>query len=345
MCFTNPALKACALSRPRSLVSVPLRLANAQLARGRPNRAHTGNGRFLHRPQKMPPPVFRGPARCRLPMRAGIALGRLGFPPAPPAQIVPESLNPGWGAPSRPCAHFCAILGAFAAAHTVPKKCTAAGNSVKSSDINMLGNITSIYCINVTSKRHIPSPATASQASSGGRTHQHPRPHPMHPASKPAYHMPRPEPLLSLVPSTSPSSWCIHGRHVSITPELEAHVRDRLARTLHTLQSADVLESEGGVSEVDVRLMNSQVGGSECTASTRAAARESLCTAYTNSSTLIAARDSVCPANTHSSTLHRPTSRCTPASSTSTCMTPTCSGGPSRARPMDMQMPSPTLRW
>ena len=40
MCFTSPALPNCTLSRPRSLVSVPLQLA--QLARDRPNRPHTG---------------------------------------------------------------------------------------------------------------------------------------------------------------------------------------------------------------------------------------------------------------------------------------------------------------
>ena len=85
MCFTNPALKTCALSRPRSLVSVQFRLANAQLARGRPNRAHTGNGRFLQTEQKNVPVVFSGPARCPLSMRAGIAVGRLGFRPAPPS--------------------------------------------------------------------------------------------------------------------------------------------------------------------------------------------------------------------------------------------------------------------
>ena len=35
MCFTSPGLKTCALSRRRSVVSVPLQLVIAQLARGR----------------------------------------------------------------------------------------------------------------------------------------------------------------------------------------------------------------------------------------------------------------------------------------------------------------------
>ena len=139
MCFTNPGLKTCALSRPRSLVSVLLQLANAQLARGRPNRPHTGNGRFLHRAQKMPPPVFRGPARCALSIVQESRVERLGFLPVRPARTVPESPNPGWGAPSRPLAHFCAILGALPAAHSVPEIRTAAGNSVKTSDIIRAG--------------------------------------------------------------------------------------------------------------------------------------------------------------------------------------------------------------
>ena len=120
MCFTNPAVKTCTLARPRSLVSVLLRLANAQLARGRPNRAHTGNGRFLQTAQKTPPLDVSGPARCALSMRAGIAFGRLGFRSVPPARIVPESLNPKWGAGLWPLAHFCEVLGALPATHAVP---------------------------------------------------------------------------------------------------------------------------------------------------------------------------------------------------------------------------------
>ena len=201
----------------------------------------------------------------------------------------------------------------------VPTRASDSAHPTRNTNAKMmLGNMNSR--LNATSKWRLP--VTSCQAAPGGGTHQHPSPHPMHPATKPASRMPRPEPLLALVPSTSPSSWSIHGRHVSITPEVEAHVRDRLARTLHTLQSADVLESEGGVSEVDVRLMNSQVGGEDTLPPGTASGLLTL---------------------THP--LLRPTSRCTPASSTSTCTTRTCSGGPSRARPMGMQMHSPTLIW
>ena len=65
--------------------------------------------------------------------------------------------------------------------------------------------------------------------------------------------------LMHLRPGPAPTSWSIHGRHLSITPEIEAAVKSRLAATLQKLQRADVLESEGGVAAVDVRLMNSQV--------------------------------------------------------------------------------------
>ncbi len=43
-------------------------------------------------------------------------------------------------------------------------------------------------------------------------------------------------------------------------PEMEQHIKDRLAQTLlKVLASADILESEGGIQSVDVRLMNSEV--------------------------------------------------------------------------------------
>ena len=40
---------------------------------------------------------------------------------------------------------------------------------------------------------------------------------------------------------------------------MERLIRERIARTLLALESADILESEGGVAQVDVRLMNSSV--------------------------------------------------------------------------------------
>ena len=38
-----------------------------------------------------------------------------------PARVVPESPNPGWGPPLRPCVHSIAILGAISAARLVPE--------------------------------------------------------------------------------------------------------------------------------------------------------------------------------------------------------------------------------
>ena len=137
MCFTNPGLKTCALSRPRSLVSVPLRLAIAELARGWPcsHPPHTANRPLPAQGLISTPAPDLSFPRCPLPMRAGIALGRLGFRFAQPARIVPESPDASWAPRLRPLAHFCAILGSLAATHSVPEICTAAGNSVKSSGI------------------------------------------------------------------------------------------------------------------------------------------------------------------------------------------------------------------
>lgn len=56
-----------------------------------------------------------------------------------------------------------------------------------------------------------------------------------------------------------PPRFNIHGRHVDVTPPLEAAVRERLAGALAKLQGGTYLEAEGGVAEVDVRLMNRQV--------------------------------------------------------------------------------------
>jgi len=43
-----------------------------------------------------------------------------------------------------------------------------------------------------------------------------------------------------------------------VTPDVESHVRARLASVLDKFKGAQVLESDGGVATVDVRLMNSQ---------------------------------------------------------------------------------------
>ena len=78
---------------------------------------HTRNGRFLHRPQKMPPPIFRGPARCALSIvkwvprraprvparppsadRSGIAERELGATPPAPRAALPDFRGPVCGA-------------------------------------------------------------------------------------------------------------------------------------------------------------------------------------------------------------------------------------------------------
>ncbi|GBF87803.1 hypothetical protein Rsub_00514 [Raphidocelis subcapitata] len=50
----------------------------------------------------------------------------------------------------------------------------------------------------------------------------------------------------------------IHGRHVDVTPEIEGEVLSRLAPVLDKFRGAGIIESDGGVAAVDVRLMNSQ---------------------------------------------------------------------------------------
>ncbi|KAF8068374.1 hypothetical protein HT031_002063 [Scenedesmus sp. PABB004] len=57
----------------------------------------------------------------------------------------------------------------------------------------------------------------------------------------------------------APARFSIHGRHVTITPPLEAAVRAWLAPVLDKLRGARFVEGEGGVADVDVRLMNTEV--------------------------------------------------------------------------------------
>ncbi len=47
----------------------------------------------------------------------------------------------------------------------------------------------------------------------------------------------------------------VHGRHVDVTPELEEHVRGRLVPVIDMFRSPAIVESEGGVRDVDVKLM------------------------------------------------------------------------------------------
>jgi hypothetical protein len=47
----------------------------------------------------------------------------------------------------------------------------------------------------------------------------------------------------------------VHGRHVDVTPELEAHVKGRLVPVINKFRSPAIVESEGGVKDVDIRLM------------------------------------------------------------------------------------------
>ena len=51
---------------------------------------------------------------------------------------------------------------------------------------------------------------------------------------------------------------CVHGRHVDVTPDVEARVKARLAPVLERFKGAAILEADGGVAAVDVRLMNSE---------------------------------------------------------------------------------------
>mmetsp|Transcript_12220 Transcript_12220/g.26305 ORF Transcript_12220/g.26305 Transcript_12220/m.26305 type:complete len:162 (+) Transcript_12220:105-590(+) len=50
----------------------------------------------------------------------------------------------------------------------------------------------------------------------------------------------------------------VHGRHVTVTPHIHSSVENRLRPLMRKLASAEFLESEGGLHDVDVRLMNSQ---------------------------------------------------------------------------------------
>lgn len=50
-------------------------------------------------------------------------------------------------------------------------------------------------------------------------------------------------------------SYNIHGRHVEVTEELESYVKQRLQTALDKFTGAEYLEGEGGIKDVDVRLM------------------------------------------------------------------------------------------
>lgn len=52
-----------------------------------------------------------------------------------------------------------------------------------------------------------------------------------------------------------PVQWNIHGRHVTVDATLEQLVKQKLAPALDLLKGAEFLEGEGGVHDVDVRLM------------------------------------------------------------------------------------------
>lgn len=52
-----------------------------------------------------------------------------------------------------------------------------------------------------------------------------------------------------------PVQWNIHGRHVTVDDTLEQLVKQKLAPALNLLRGAEFLEGEGGVHDVDVRLM------------------------------------------------------------------------------------------
>eukprot|EP00878_Enallax_costatus_P034832 GHUV01038714.1.p2 GENE.GHUV01038714.1~~GHUV01038714.1.p2 ORF type:complete len:145 (+),score=24.59 GHUV01038714.1:86-520(+) len=51
----------------------------------------------------------------------------------------------------------------------------------------------------------------------------------------------------------------IHGRHVEVTEGLERHVKQKLGAALAAFTGASFIEGEGGIKDVDVKLMNSQV--------------------------------------------------------------------------------------
>ena len=126
MCFTNPGLKTCTLSRPRSLVTVLLQLAisRKRTAGTWPSShpPHTGSGRFLHRPQKMPPPVFRGPARCALSIVKWVPRRAPRVPAVRPARNVPERYRAGRGAFIGPRRAASPSPGPFYATLIVPER-------------------------------------------------------------------------------------------------------------------------------------------------------------------------------------------------------------------------------
>ena len=51
------------------------------------------------------------------------------------------------------------------------------------------------------------------------------------------------------------TSYSIHGRHVDVTDEVEKRVKERLSETFKKFMGGQYLEAEGGIEEVDVRLM------------------------------------------------------------------------------------------
>ncbi|WIA10642.1 hypothetical protein OEZ85_010822 [Tetradesmus obliquus] len=51
----------------------------------------------------------------------------------------------------------------------------------------------------------------------------------------------------------------IHGRHLEVTEGLERHVKQKLGSALAKFSGASFIEGEGGIKDVDVKLMNSQV--------------------------------------------------------------------------------------
>eukprot|EP00775_Hariotina_reticulata_P008208 gene8208-8399_t len=58
---------------------------------------------------------------------------------------------------------------------------------------------------------------------------------------------------------STPVQFNIHGRHVEVTESLDQHVREKLQVALDKFKGAEYLEGEGGLRDVDVKLMNSQV--------------------------------------------------------------------------------------
>jgi hypothetical protein len=75
---------------------------------------------------------------------------------------------------------------------------------------------------------------------------------PLPPAASPA---PAPPPSPLRPPTRVNYNISVHGRHVDVTPELETLVKGRLTPVIDLFRSPAILESEGGVRDVDVRLM------------------------------------------------------------------------------------------